>query len=87
MNAPVTKGHSSWHRVRNGAITTYFPRYEASDVAAPVDEMSGTSGMGRSCTMPWLAGGGAGSPELPHAANSVETQSVAMEKTSDLGMP
>jgi len=57
-----------------------------ADVAAPEDEMSGTSGIGRSCTMPWLAGGDAGSPESPLAANSGKMQSSAIKRPSDVGM-
>ena len=55
-------------------------------VFVPDDEISGMSGIARFCTIPWLAAGGGGSPELPHAANTGETQSSATNNTSDLGM-
>ena len=43
--------------------------------------------MVRFSMMPWLAGGGGGSPpELPHATNTGETQSSAAKSVTDLGM-
>ena len=55
-------------------MTTYLPRYAASDVAAPEDEISGTSGIG-TVLHDALAGGRrrAGHREFPQAANTGES--------------
>ncbi len=61
MKAPVTSGHSSWQRERNGARTTTLPRSAARDTACPCWLTSGTCcGVGRSRTSPWSGGGAAG---------------------------
>lgn len=77
MNAPVVIGHISWHRVRKGARTIYFPRNDSSDVESPFSEISGIAGILRFMITPKLGGGGAGAE--PHALNMkpVSTNSKA----------
>ena len=70
MKAPVTSGHSSWHRVRKGASTTTLPRSAASETVRPSWLVSVTSwGVGRFRVRPWPGGGAAGAGE-PQAATS-----------------
>ena len=71
MKAASTSGHSSWHKVRKGAMTTYLPRRSANETFWPSWFCSWTFwGVGRLMTRPSLAGGAPGGPLLQAASRA-----------------